>query len=72
MNTHVQYESPISSDKNVMAKVKVICSSIQRWHQGYGIKFPDIRPGSLKSFYKKSGGGGAGVKHLNFAKVTTF
>ena len=58
-NTHVQFESPITSGKKVMVKVKVFAHRIQRGHrrgrgngrgrghQGYDISSPDIRPGSL-------------------------
>ena len=49
----VEYESPISSGKNVMAKVKVFAhaSNTDAWHrhQGYDISSLDIRPGSLKN-----------------------
>ena len=41
----MQYESPISTGKKVMAKVKVF---VHPSHQGYDISSPDIRPGLLK------------------------
>ena len=54
-NTHVQYGSPITSSKKVMAKVKVFFTHTRRRrhgrrrrHQGYDISSPDIRHSSLK------------------------
>ena len=46
-NTYVQYESPITSSKKVMAKVKVFIHAHTR-QQGYDISSPDIHPVSLK------------------------
>ena len=53
----MQYESLITSGKEVMAKVKVFVHTHMptphgRGHQGYDIRSPDIRPGSLKRLYK--------------------
>ena len=50
-NTHVQYESPITSSKKVMAKFLFTHTCRRgRWrgYQGYDISSPDFRPGSLK------------------------
>ena len=50
-NTHVHYESSISSGKKAMAKVKVFVHASNAdadTGQGYDISSPDIRPGSLK------------------------
>ena len=52
-NTHVQYESPITSGKKVMAKGKVFVHAYtptrhRHGHQGYDISSPNIRPGLLK------------------------
>ena len=44
--THVQYDSPITSGKKVISKVKVFVHADTR--RGYDISFPDIRTGSLK------------------------
>ena len=38
MNTHVQYESPITSDLKVMAKVKVFQKWVKLQGQGYKVK----------------------------------
>ena len=51
-NTHVQYESSISSGKKVTAKVIVFIHAhtpMQIGHQGYDISSLDIRACSLKS-----------------------
>ena len=37
-NTHVQYESPISSGKKVMAKVKVFQKEVKLQGQGHKVK----------------------------------
>ena len=37
-NTHVQYESPISSSKKVMAKVKVFQKWVKLQGQGHEVK----------------------------------
>ena len=38
MNTHVQYESPISSGKKVMAKIKVFQKLVKLQGQGHKVK----------------------------------
>ena len=38
MNTYVQYESPITSDKKVLAKVKVFQKYIKLQGQGHDVK----------------------------------
>ena len=48
MNTYVQYESTISYDKKVMAKVNVFVHASND-DADTDISSPDIRPGSLKS-----------------------
>ena len=46
-NTHLHYESSITSGKKVMAKVKVFVHASNP-DAGYDISSPDIRPCSLK------------------------
>ena len=38
MNTHVQYESPITSDKKIMTKVKVFQKKVKLQGRGHDVK----------------------------------